>query len=317
MLMPGLSRLLLTTVLHCQADLPSADVVELALALPVQEVGALALDPSLGGSRDEAPPPVVAEAEEQDEEVLAEPDPARELLERVSHNADGLTGFTASVSWVKEDALVMRREIRKGTLLYQVAAETGRRRFAALFDLYVSGRIGSDRTTGERKLQHLIFDGRWFVEVDHDRKQFIKREIVPPGETFDPLKLGEGPLPIPIGQPVDEVLRRFEVGLVELPTEGTLRTLERVDGLRLTPRAGTEMAQEYAHIDLFFDRQTLLPVGVIAAEAPNEFGDADRTLLKLTDLVRNPAFTDAQLEQLDVTEPDATEWNIVVEPWRD
>jgi hypothetical protein len=73
------------------------------------------------------------------------------------------------------------------------------------------------RTIGNReenKEQKFIFDGVWLAESNPDEKRFSRRELVPPGEAFDPLRIGEGPLPIPIGQKKDDILSRFDAELV-------------------------------------------------------------------------------------------------------
>lgn len=54
-------------------------------------------------------------------------------------------------------------------------------------------------------------EGRWLITRDGDIKQWRKYQVARPGETFDPLKLGKGPFPVPFGQDKAEVLRLFTV----------------------------------------------------------------------------------------------------------
>lgn len=230
------------------------------------------------------------------------------LLDRLEASSNDLKGFTAKITYQKYDDLLARREIRSGELLYSVDQESGNRSFALLFDRLVINRRQSDH------LRHFIFDGRWLAEIDHEAqpKQFIKRELVAPGRTLDPLKLGEGPIPLPIGQAKQDVLDRYDVSDAVLPTEGLLSRLEadQVEGIRLVPRPGTGEADEFRHIDLFYDKTTNLPLGIDALEL-NE----DRKTVRLRDVSHNPEFTPQMLSKLDITIPDRAEWRVVIEPW--
>jgi len=264
-----------------------------------------------------APPPaatqpVVPPAQASPDPVAANPPPANpppaaevvRLLRDLEAGAADLRTFTASIHFETEDAFIGQKVIEKGRLVYLVEQAPTRKAFAILFDTTIE-----DRRKRERDRHYIYRDG-WLVEIDHDARQFIKRQIVRPGEVFDPLKLGEGPIPLPIGQKADEVLARFEVGLIALPTEGPLRKLaERdgpIDGMRLIPREGTAIAQDYARIDLFYDRATRLPVGVNAIAV-----NGNRKTARLGDLRRNPVLSPDELAALDIEVPKG-DWHVDV-----
>lgn len=252
-----------------------------------------------------APPPLVppppgtqpADAPEASDKLTAE-----DLLLLLERSADDLRDFEADLTYYKWDALLEQRQIRTGHLIYQVRPADGSKRFAIIFErLFVGARARDHR-------KHYIFDGSWLVEKDHEAKQFIKRQIVPPGRRFDPLKLGEGPFPIPIGQPRDEVLASFEVALAEVPADGLLSKLSGVYGLVLTPKPGTHEAKDLSRAELFYDRETLLPRGINVVETN---GDSKTVLLR--DLKRNLGVDESKL---DTSEPDPKEWQIDIRPWR-
>jgi hypothetical protein len=251
-----------------------------------------------------APPPAPA-VPGADEPVLA-------LLRELEAGAADLHAFTAAIHYETEDALLGQRVIRKGAIIYHVDAGTDRRRtrksIAILFDRTIENRRAS-----EKRRHYIVKDG-WLVEIDHEAKQFIKRQMVAPDEDFDPLALGEGPIPLPIGQPVSEVLARFDVSLLELPAEGPLAKLRRnpdpVDGLLLIPKAGTPLAEDYRRVELFYDRATRLPVGVNAIE-----GNGDRTTARLSALRRNPTLTPEELSRIDIEVPKG-DWRVDVRPLR-
>jgi hypothetical protein len=236
-------------------------------------------------------------------------DPAIDaLLTRQETSAADLTSFTAKIAYEKEDAMLGRREIRTGEIIYRIEAD--KKSFAVLLDQRVIIREGAADGRLEEGLYHYIFDGRWLAEVNHESKQFIKREIVPPGKSLDPLKLGEGPFPLPVGQPKADVLARFEVSKIDVPKDGMLKTLQNVDGVLLKPKPGTREAEDYQRVEIFYDRDTLLPVGINAIEIND-----DRKTVKLTEMKRNPPLDEAMLKKLDIAEPDPKQWDIDVRPW--
>jgi hypothetical protein len=254
----------------------------------------------------ETPP---AEAPPAEAPPAGEVDPAIDaLLTRLETSAADLTSFMAKIAYEKEDAMLGRREIRTGEIIYRIEAE--KKSFAVLLDQRVIIREGAADGRLEEGLYHYIFDGRWLAEVNHESKQFIKREIVPPGKSLDPLKLGEGPFPLPVGQPKADVLARFEVSKIDVPKEGMLKTLQNVDGLLLKPKPGTREAEDYQRVEIFYDRETLLPVGINAIEKND-----DRKTVKLTEMKRNPQLDEATLKKLDIAEPDPKQWDIDVRPW--
>ena len=279
-------------LMRCPAPLPS-DHVEGTEPWHAETAGAALLPPSQPGDE---PAPCGGDRSEADD------DPVITLLDTLERSADDLRTFTASIHYEVEDALLGEKVIRKGELIYRVEPAGGEKSFAILFE----SKIANGRKRDQ--LKHYVFSDGWFVEVDHEEKLFIKRQVVAEGEEYDPLKLGEGPFPLPIGQPREEVLARFDVSLIELPDTGPLAKLKgkaAVDGLRLIPKPGSGAAKDYARIELFYDRETHLPVGINLIEV-----NGDRKSARLESLQRNPSLDEAALAKLSIAEPDPTEWRI-------
>ena len=249
-------------------------------------------------------PPDVAPAPPGDAPKPELSDKVNRLLEQLEKNAKDLNAFTAKVMYEKEDAMLGRKELRTGDLIYRVDPQSKEKSFAIFFDFTIVN--GRKRPENKR----YVFNGRWLAEIDDKEKQFIKREIVPPGKQLDPLKLGEGPFPLPIGQPKAEVLARFDVTAAELPQQGLLKDLQNVDGLLLVPKPGTQEAKDFIKVELFYDRQLLLPVGIHLVD-----GNGDQKSIKMTDMRRNPTLTEAELAKLNIQDPDPREWRIDIRPW--
>jgi hypothetical protein len=177
----------------------------------------------------------------------------RGVLAAVESSDLSITSLQADVYFVKEFTLTGDPQTRWGKIAFeQLPADAAkpdasrRGRFAVRFDKLQLG----DRL--EEVEQTFIFDGRWLHEKDGQLKQYISREIVSQADfeasAYNPLRLGEGPLPIPLGQKTADIEARYDVSLPPL-AEGladaevtTKAELEKfVEGcvqLRLVPREG-------------------------------------------------------------------------------
>ncbi len=235
-------------------------------------------------------------------------DPTEALLDRLETSAADLRGFTANVYYEIFNDLLARREIRLGELIYAVDPATGTKRFAVLFDALIVNNRRTDR------LKHFVFDGQWLAEIDEEQKTFTKQQIVPPGRHLDPLKLGEGPFPLPVGQPKEEVLARFDVSPLNALPEGPLSALVEkfeLDGLLLIPKPGTEEAKDDERVEIFYDRSTLLPVGIRLLQT-----NGNIKTVRLSDPVRNPVLTPEELAKLSIEDPDPREWTVSTRAWQ-
>lgn len=247
------------------------------------------------------------------QEIDQEPDTVEALLDRLEDSAEDLRDFQAKIRYEIWDAVLEEKQIRSGELIYQVDPEDHTKRFAILFDTFIFNN------RQEKESKHYIFADGWLVEIDHTRKQFIKRQIVAPGEEFDPLKLGEGPFPLPIGQPKNEVLARFDVKLLDAPSDPLLAkmlTRRDVQGMVLFPKPNTPEAEKFQRVELFYDRTTMLPVGINAVAAgaidPDDPNSSNRKTVLLTNLKRNEGVDQSKLS---IAEPDKRQWDIDVRPW--
>ena len=98
----------------------------------------------------------------------------------------------------------------------------------------------------------------------------------------------------------------------EIGLDGLLSGLdpESVNALRLVPKEHSPEAQEFSRIDIFYDRDTALPVGILALEL-----NQNRQTVLLREVKRNPEFDEEMLTKLDIADPDPGEWKIDIQPW--
>lgn len=249
------------------------------------------------------PPPMPAET------VTAQTSPVDDLLDRLEVSASELESFAAMIRYDIYNDLLDRTETRRGEIIYRLGgAGDDTKRFAVLFDSLQVNRTLLPRT------KHYVFDGQWLAEVDHEEKEFLKQQVVPPGRKLDPLKLGEGPFPMPIGQPRDEVKARFDVQPMAIPTDGPLGKVREafpaLEGIVLVPLPGTLESEDFARVELLYDQDTLLPVGINAV-----LTNGNRKTVRLTEPRRNPPFDEETAAKLNINEPTGEGWNVTIQPW--
>lgn len=243
--------------------------------------------------------------------------PAARWLDKLESRGRSLKSFEAEVVFDKQNTLLGDRQIRMGHVAYaapapgsaSASASEGDEgaRFAIDFDRMVVNDALRDRRTV------YIFDGAWLVEKNYDRKMFQKRQVVAPGQRFDPLSL-DGPFPLPLGQKREAVMSRFDVRVVDEADEAE-------DGrvhLRLTPREGATAAEgqkEFDQIDLWFSAESgpdqYLPTKIVARQAP------EKTTVELRQIVTDK-MSDAEMDQrFDTTPPDpGSGWNVDIKPFK-
>lgn len=176
-------------------------------------------------------------------------DPALEMARRSAENFLGvleraderISTIQGELMWDKEFAIAGDTQTRIGKLYFSSPrSDSGprTRKFGVEIEtLVLGGRI-------EKKPESYIFDGEWLIEKRPLEKQAIKRRIVPPGEKFDPLKIGEGPFPIPIGQKKADILARYDARLTEvaegLDSDELRQFAQDCTQIVLTPKPGAD-----------------------------------------------------------------------------
>jgi hypothetical protein len=147
---------------------------------------------------------------------------ADELLSALETADENLRSLDADILYERVFGLEGDRQVRQGKLYYvdnKQRLENGRpasgaRKFAIHFKTL---KLGNQPAMNQDQV--LIFDGEWLVEKQPADKQIVKRQITRAGQGFDPLKVGEGPFPLPVGQRRADILQKFDATLLP-PTQG-------------------------------------------------------------------------------------------------
>ena len=226
------------------------------------------------------------------------------LLSAVERTAETLRDFRANVTLETTDDVTGDTERRLGQLVFvQTEGQPSTRRFAVVFDKFIDGSGRMD----ERAMRYIYANG-WLTEADFTQRTLVRRQLARPGEQYDPLKPGEGPVPLPIGQRKADVLARFEATLAYEPQSALLLKSERpVIGVRLKPKAGAA-ERDLTEAFIWYDLQTLAPVGV---EAMRKTG---RTVVALRGATLNGGIDDTQGALLKLAKGTTDGWRLDERP---
>lgn len=229
---------------------------------------------------------------------------AATLLDAVEGVAAGMRDFRSAVTVETTDDVTGDTERRMGqVVLVQDTGKPETRRFAVVLEKFIDGSGRAD----DRPVRYVYADG-WLTEADFRERTLVRRQLARPGERYDPLKPGEGPVPLPIGQRREDVLRRFEASLAEVPESASLKRVpEPMVGLRLRPRPG--MAdRDLVEATVWYDAGTLVPRGV---EARRRNG---RTTVILRGAAVNGGLDDAQRSLLSLASGATEGWRVDERP---
>ena len=279
----------------CASDAQSAAETPKSPATPVLPVPSV---PPSAPSAPAAPAPAPAPA------PAARFADADALLTAVERTSDSLRDFRANITLETTDDVTGDTERRLGQLVFvQEEGKPATRRFAVVFEKFIDGSGRMD----ERPVRYIYADG-WLTEADFKQRTLVRRQLARAGEQYDPLKPGEGPVPLPIGQRRADVLARFDASLATAPDSTLLlKSARAMVGVRLKPKPG--MAdRDLVEASVWYDAQSLVPVGV---EAQRKSG---RTVVSLRDATMNGGIDAAQQALLSLAEKVTTGWSVDERP---
>ncbi|MFO0827911.1 MAG: hypothetical protein U0572_07140 [Phycisphaerales bacterium] len=178
-----------------------------------------------------------------------------EILAALEKAGEGLKDFQGNIVYESYDAFSEETQRRYGSLVLDGVGPS--RRFAFVFDrleTMTRDPDGTERVDPDESRDHWVYADGWLTEINSKQKSVIKRQIAEEGKPIDPLKLGEGPFPLPIGQARAAVLEQFDATTCELPALPLFKSVKDVNGLKLVPKPGTRMAEDYVEVQLFYVR---------------------------------------------------------------
>ena len=168
----------------------------------------------------------------------------------------------ADLSLDKLDTLVDERSVKEGKLYYQ--KEKKGIRFRISFE-----KTTDDRGTYADREDYVFADG-WLTHRQQRNKREDRHQITRPGQQSKELmQIGESPLPIPIGQKPEHLLKDFEVSLIEANEKADPVKIKTVH-LKLVPRKGTKLAMSHTRLEFWLREGDYWP---IRSQWENDSGD--------------------------------------------
>lgn len=238
-----------------------------------------------------------------------------ELLAALEKAESGLATLSADVTRVKVSAIGGEDQVWRGKLHYIIdqpatATTPAKRRFAVRFDsLQIGSRV-------HERVQEYIFDGHVLIERLPEEKLQTERVIVGPGEDFDPMAVGEGRLPIPIGQRASDIEARYDLTLLpadaDLDPDADATLIELTRGayqLRLIPKTEFAREESFAQIRLWYDKATLLPM---LSRTQGHLEEEQETIVLRNAIKNEPGGVAAKI--LNPRAPEG--WRVQVVEWR-
>jgi hypothetical protein len=220
--------------------------------------------------------PLAAEA--QPAAALTPQAAVAEVLEVLHARGQGMRDLSAVVKLDEIDALTGDTTSRLGMFVFQDLGN-GESRIRINF---TAKRIGNREQAGFH--QEYILDNGWLLDRDYARKTEIRRQVLQPGQKINLLKLGEGPFPLPIGQPPEEVHRLFEVKRIDpAPADP-----EKAVHLELAVRPDTQFARKFKKLDVWVDLAPGFPRRIAALDARG----TTEHVTDLTEIKLNSGVTD-------------------------
>ncbi len=229
------------------------------------------------------------------------------ILDALDAQTVAMRTFASRVRMDSYDDLADETERRFGRVVLQMvpspAADGPPNRIAAV----VFERTIEPSGRARERLEHYVYRDGVLSDYDHEAKRLTRRRLVDDGDDRDPLRLGEGPVPIPIAQRKSDILGAFDVTLGPAIPARVLSDAADVRGLHLVPKAGTRMAEDgrIAAIDLWVRGDAAEPVAVEIHDA-----DGDRTALRFLTPTLNQPLGDEDTRWLVPPAVDPATWRI-------
>lgn len=219
---------------------------------------------------------------------------ADQVLDALDARGQNLRDFTADVSMAEQDALTGETTTNSGKVWYQ-SKGNGDARMRVVFDVRKVG----DRVDKNARKEYILDNGV-LVELDYKTKLRVDRDVLRPGEKLNLLKLGEGPFPLPVGQPKGEVHKMFDVKRIGAGKDDPADTTH----IELVPKPGTRFARKFKKLDVWVENKTNFPRRIVTE-------DKNGLTIRITDLTNiqvNPGVSDRDFQ------PPSTEgWTVHTE----
>ncbi|MFB3893846.1 MAG: outer membrane lipoprotein carrier protein LolA [Phycisphaerae bacterium] len=228
----------------------------------------------------------------------------KKILDDLQAAGDKFPTLTAKVLYTTSNPAEESVEIRTGDLSYQKDTDKEPMKLLISFDKVTRADVGpggellNKKTFPERVLYAL--DGQWFTVMKFRINQMTRYQVAAAGEKVEPLRVGQGPFPLPFGQKAAEVIKFFEVKTRAPAADDPKNTVY----LELTPRAANAKSVGFTKLQMWIDRDTNLPVKLVSTEKDGTVKSGEFSEIK----------TGEKFDQKIFSPEKPAGWDLTVEP---
>ena len=219
---------------------------------------------------------------------------ARAILKILQDRKETLKDFTAAIDYSTDIADIHDISGKRGALNFIIDPARG-----PIFTVDFT----EDTANGKPKRKHhqqVIFDGKEVTTKDFDPKEIMHANMLPAGaKPGDAVSLN-GPLTLPIGLDVEDVIRNFDVTLrpSKDPNQAVLKLVPRAAGGAPTG-GGVPPKFDFTALEITVDKKLELPVKLVQTEKSR-----DVTTITLS----NPVINQGQAKMESTATPPG--WNV-------
>ncbi|NIA06198.1 MAG: hypothetical protein GWP14_00925 [Actinobacteria bacterium] len=182
----------------------------------------------------------------------------------------------------KLETLVNDKTIKEGLIYYQRNKDN------------IRFRISFEKTIRDRRRfnepEHFVFSDGWLVHRQERSKREDRYQVTRPNQpSSDLMRIGKSPLPIPIGQKTEDILKNFDVCLIK-PNKEIDPPEAKTVHLKLVPKKGTELAVSRRRLEFWLREKDNL---VVRSQWENDSGDiftADMSDLRVNKKLKDRNF---------------------------
>ncbi len=238
------------------------------------------------------PTPVTAPAEPTSQRASAF---TMRLLEDLEAAGEKHKTIRANIIYKVENPTLGDSEQREGWVAFSRSSKTKPAKFRVHFDTL-------SHPPGPKKRARIdwAFDGTWLTHAVHKTRQMTRYQIAAKGQKVEPLRIGKGPFPMPLGQKRNDILEHFEAAGRDAAKGEPTGTVY----LNLTTRPRFRKQLSFVKLGMWVDAATHLPVRIISHDRSKNI-----TTVNFKDVRSNEKLEDALFEM-----PRPLGWTVTVKP---
>ncbi|MCK5114742.1 MAG: hypothetical protein KAR11_08280 [Phycisphaerae bacterium] len=176
------------------------------------------------------------------------------ILDRLEAAGEKYTTLQSNVVMNARSPLTGDDTTRTGSVAYQKGDTKNPSKFRITFQTLQQ----DDDPKMKEKIDY-IFDGEFLTEDNYKLKTRTQYQLAAKGKKVEPLKIGQGPFPMPFGQKKTDMLKFF----IPITRKTTSKDPKNTDYIKLIPNAKNKEAMNFIRLEMWIDKKTNLPVKIV------------------------------------------------------